>query len=46
VGLIIAVGTLMALIALWVIISPKSWWELFHSWRYRDPRANEPSDAA
>jgi hypothetical protein len=31
---------------LWAAISPKSMWWTLSAWRYRDPEANEPSDAA
>ena len=36
----------MALIMLWAAISPESMWSTTSAWQYRDPEANEPSDAA
>lgn len=31
---------------LWNIIDPRGMWEKLSSWQFRDPEANEPSDAA
>ena len=42
-------GFLMAVVAamaLWNVLSPRSVWASLSAWRYRDPEANEPSDAA
>lgn len=36
----------MVLILLWAAISPESMWSTTSAWQYRDPEANEPSDAA
>jgi hypothetical protein len=33
-------------IALWTLISPASAWRTLSAWQYRNPDANEPSDAA
>lgn len=30
----------------WGAISPRSMWEITQAWRYKNPDANEPSDAA
>lgn len=36
----------LVLILLWAAISPESMWSTTSAWQYRDPEANEPSDAA
>lgn len=33
------------LFLLWTVISPRSVWQTMASWSYRNPEANEPSDA-
>lgn len=33
-------------IFLWGVISPRSQWQLLQGWAFRNPEANEPSDAA
>jgi hypothetical protein len=33
-------------LGLWLVINPESFWEVSTSWQYRDPEANEPSEAA
>ncbi|MFB9448370.1 hypothetical protein Dvina_14085 [Dactylosporangium vinaceum] len=35
-----------AALLLWGAVSPRSQWRTLTAWRYRDPAANEPSDAA
>ena len=37
--------TLMGALGLWLAISPRGMWWTAISWRYRDPKAVEPSDA-
>ncbi|WP_020579875.1 DUF6199 family natural product biosynthesis protein [Actinopolymorpha alba] len=32
--------------ATWAVVAPRSQWRLLSSWQYRDPKANEPSDAS
>ncbi|MDR6319019.1 hypothetical protein [Actinoplanes couchii] len=44
-GLILLLVPIVAL-SLWGLISPRSQWRVLASWSYRDPAANEPSDAA
>ncbi|GAA4912352.1 DUF6199 family natural product biosynthesis protein [Stackebrandtia albiflava] len=34
-----------ALIPLWIAISPKGMWRTTAAWQYRNPEANEPSEA-
>ncbi|SDT14366.1 DUF6199 family natural product biosynthesis protein [Actinoplanes derwentensis] len=36
----------VAAMLLWSVISPRSQWRILAAWSYRDPEANEPSDAA
>jgi hypothetical protein len=33
-------------LAIWGAISPRSQWEVMQSWAFKNPEANEPSDAA
>lgn len=35
----------LAIFALWAIVSPRSFYWKLHAWRYRNPEAQEPSDA-
>ena len=41
--LFVVVGALMVLFA--VVVNARKWWRATEAWRYRDPDANEPSDA-
>ncbi|MBM7786341.1 hypothetical protein [Tenggerimyces flavus] len=36
----------LSAVPIWGIISPRSQWRVLHAWLYRNPEANEPSDAA
>ena len=36
----------VAVLAVWGAISPRSQWNTLSAWQYRNPDANEPSDAA
>lgn len=36
---------LVCLFMLWTLASPRSQWWVLNAWAYRDPEANEPSDA-
>ena len=35
-----------AALAVWTLISPRSAWRVTTAWRYRNPEAHEPSEAA
>jgi hypothetical protein len=37
---------LLAALAVWLLVSPKSVYWTLHAWTHRNPEANEPSDAA
>ncbi|WP_436535963.1 hypothetical protein [Actinoplanes sp. HUAS TT8] len=43
-GLLVVLVPVVALL-LWGAISPRSQWRTLFAWRYRNPEANEPSDA-
>lgn len=45
-GYLLLVLALAVLMLLWSLISPRSQWRILKSWTYRNPEANEPSDAA
>ncbi len=32
-------------LALWTVLDPRSVWRVTASWQFRDPKANEPSEA-
>jgi hypothetical protein len=32
-------------LTLWTILDPRSLWRITASWQYRNPKANEPSEA-
>ena len=44
-GLLLLLAPVIALL-LWGAISPRSQWQRLFAWSYRNPEANEPSDAA
>lgn len=44
--LLVLLGIPILLLALWGIADPRGQWRSLQAWRYRDPDANEPSDAA
>lgn len=37
---------LVGLLMLWMVISPRSMWETLSAWQYKNPEANEPSEAS
>jgi hypothetical protein len=45
-GWFIFLSLLVIPLALWGVINPRSQWRALSAWQYRNPDANEPSDAA
>ncbi|MFT9654584.1 DUF6199 family natural product biosynthesis protein [Mycobacteroides abscessus] len=45
-GLLLFLGLIVVPFLLWSIFDPKSQWQVLSSWKYRNPEANEPSEAA
>lgn len=45
-GFFVAMVFIVVPLLIWQIVNPRSMWEATQSWRFRDPAANEPSDAA
>ena len=42
----VIVFAVLAAVAIWTLISPRSVYWVLHAWAHRDPEANEPSDLA
>ncbi|MGH3646219.1 MAG: DUF6199 family natural product biosynthesis protein [Micromonosporaceae bacterium] len=45
-GLVYCALVLAGLLFLWMVISPRSMWETLSAWQYKNPEANEPSEAS
>jgi hypothetical protein len=44
--LFFGIAAIAAVLALWAVVAPRSQWRAMQSWAFRNPEANEPSDAA
>jgi hypothetical protein len=42
----VVIGICFVSMLLWTVIAPRHQWRALIAWRYRDPAANEPSDAS
>lgn len=45
-GFLIAVSLILIPLGIWGIVNPRSQWKVLSAWQYRNPDANQPSEAA